>query len=116
MIYVNIINLISRIIYNYTDSENCDYIFFYCEICKFIRIIDNRYYGFVGRILTKNGIKYSPMCILCNELFPDCCIDFYIIPNLLSVNQNVCVNCDSKINPVNLKPAKHNIYIYLNYI
>jgi hypothetical protein len=99
-------NLISHIIYNYTDTEKCEYMFFYCEICKFIRIIDSGYYSFVEIVLTKNGIKYSPMCIMCNELFPDCCIDYHIIPNLLNVHENICIECDNKINPVNLKPAK----------
>jgi hypothetical protein len=106
-------NEIINIMKKYTNINDCDLDYFYCKICKFVRVIN--YYHELE--ITKNGIKYSSECTNCNKIYPECCIDYYKFPLsgndddgfLSSVDEDdhdLCIDCFNETNAVNLKPAK----------
>jgi hypothetical protein len=95
-------NEINAIIKKYTNGEHCDSEYFYCNICKMIRVF---YYYDDGNIRIKNGVEYSSNCGRCYKIYPECCIDYYQFP-LYENEYDICIECHNETNPVNLKPAK----------
>jgi hypothetical protein len=94
-------NEIINIMNKYINEDVYDLEYFYCKICKIIRVISFH----DEEIIIKDGIKYLSGCGRCYITYPECCIDYYQFP--LGENEyDICIDCYNETNPVNLKPAK----------
>jgi hypothetical protein len=102
------INVIIKL-HTYQSTENIVYI--YCNICKYIRVIDIYYFG---ETIIKNEEEYFHHCDNCDKIYPECCIDYYKFPlkeedNYLEFRDyknDICIDCFNETTEIYLKPAK----------
>jgi len=103
---------VEKIMSDFEDSE-CSANRSICKICKKIRLL------YEDDDVTIDGVKYDNYCVLCDVLYPTCCLDYYKLPkssydkntDYKAIHPNgemyeLCIACINKKEMVEIKPAK----------